>query len=492
MAAKHLDRFDPNARQLVAASVEWMDRYWNESMGLLWDPGEQVDPHHPQSADHHMVRETGWYALGLLIRDNEHDLERALRALDMILTHQFDEPDQPYHGTFLRAPEEPRPPAEPLEWKHYDPNWREFIITTLSIILLEYEERLPRSLVQKIDAAIPKAVEGALARRLRASYTNIALMNAFMLCFAGDRLSQPAWFEHGENMAGEIYRLFKLNNTFEEYNSPTYYGVDLYALALWREYSTSPLLRQLGAEMEALLWADIAQFYHAGLLNLSGPFDRSYGMDMRRYVALVGEWIWLITGKEQAPFPAMDRPFAHAADFCFAPCVAILGAGVPPDVAPHFLAFQGERQVERVISDSPRRVATAWMSENIMLGAEHTSSIKRGYPQFHSATVYWKIGADDVGWIRLLHFEPVDVRASQNRLDISGAGKLVFRVCARNARADAIQADLWQLPDLTVQVATSTQAVHVEQKPDGIEIHYGADDGQSISCMLTTQVAQAL
>ena len=491
MATKRLDRLDPNARQLVASSVEWMDRYRDASMGLLWNPGEVADPRQPQPADHHMVRESGWYALGLLIRDGEHDLERTLRALDVILSHQFDEPDRPYHGTFLRAPEEPRPPAEPLEWKHYDPNWREFIVTTLAIILLEYEERLPRSLVQKIDAAIPKAVEGALARHLRASYTNIALMNAFMLCFAGDRLGRTVWFEHGENMAREIHRLFKLHNTFEEYNSPTYYGVDLYALALWRKYSTSALLCQLGAEMEALLWTDIAQFYHAGLRNLSGPFDRSYGMDMRRYVALVGEWIWLITGKTPAPFPAMDGPFAHVADFCFAPCAAILGVRVPPEVAPHFLAFQGERQVERVISDSPRRVATAWMDQNIMLGAEHTSGTKRGYPQFHPSTVYWKIGADDVGWIRLLHSDPVDVRASQNHLDISGTGRLVFRVCARNVRADAIQAGLWQLPDLTVQVVTSTQAMHVEQKPDGIEIHYGADNGQPISCTLTTRAAQA-
>ena len=154
------------------------------------------------------------------------------------------------------------------------------------------------------------------------------------------------------------------------------------------------------------------------------------------------------------------------------------------DVAPHFLAFQGERQVERVISDSPRRVATAWMGQDIMLGAEYTSNTKRGYPQFHPATVYWKIGADDVGWIRLLHSEPVDVRASQNRLDIAGAGKLVFQVCAPNARADAIHAGLWQLPDLTVQIETPAAVAHVEQKPDWIEIYYGADNGQSISCTL--------
>ena len=487
---KHIHSLEPNAQQLVAASVAWMDNYWDEAAGLLWSPDDVADPHHPHLADYHLVRESGWYALGLLIRDNEHDLDRAIRALDVILTHQFDEPDQPYHGTFLRAPEEPHPPAEPLEWKHYDPNWREFIVTTLAIILLEYQDRLPHALVQKIDIVIPKAVEGALARRLRESYTNIALMNAFMLCFAGNRLGQPAWIEHGEHTAKEIYRLFKFHDTFEEYNSPTYYGVDLYALALWREYSMSPLLRQLGAEMEALLWTDIAQFYHAGLRNLSGPFDRSYGMDMRRYVALMGEWIWLVAGQVQAPCPPLDRPFAHSADFCFGPCAAILGAQVLPEVAPHFLAFQGERQVERVISDSPYRLATAWLGQNIMLGAEHAGNTRRGYPQFHPATVYWKIGADDVGWIRLLHSEPVDVRASKNRLDIVGAGEWVFQVCAPNAQADAIQVDLWQLPNLTVQVATHAAALRVEHRPDWIEIHYGADDGQPISCVLMTRLAR--
>ncbi len=483
--AKHIHSLDPKAQQLVEASLAWMDNYWDEAAGLLWSPGEVADPHQPRPAGIHMVRESGWYALGLLMRNASGDLERAIRALDVMLTYQFDEPGRPYHGTFLRAPEEPRPPAEPIEWKHYDPNWREFIITTMAIILLEYQDRLPQRLVQKIEAAIPKAVQGALARGLRASYTNIALMNAFMLCFAGDRRGDPTWTEQGERMAQEIYRLFKLHDTFEEYNSPTYYGVDLYALALWRVYATSPLLRELGAEMEAALWTDIARFYHAGLRNLSGPFDRCYGMDMRRYVALVGEWIWLVTGQAQAPFPPLDRPFAHSADFCFGPCAAILGAQVPPEAAPHFRTFQGERQIERVIGDSPRRVATAWLGQDLMLGAEHTSLVKRGQPQFHPATVYWRIGADDVGWIRLIHSEPVDARAGPNRLEITGAGELTFQIQASNVPSDAIQPGCWRLPGLSVQVETDAPPAHIQHQPDGIQVRYHTRAGQPITCQLT-------
>jgi hypothetical protein len=404
------------------------------------------------------------------------------------LTYQFDQPDKVYHGTFYRAPEEPRPPEPATEWRHYDPNWREFIVTTMAIILIEYEGQLPRSLVDKIDVAIRKAVEGALKRGLRAAYTNIALMNAFMLCFAGDRLNEHAWVEQGEAMAQEIYRLFKLHDTFEEYNSPTYYGPDLYALAAWRVYSTSPLLRQLGAELEAMLWTDIARFYHAGLHNLCGPFDRSYGMDMRRYVALLGVWIWLIAGKDQAPFPSLDRPFAHSADFCFGPCIAILGAQVPRDAQAHLLAFQGERQVERVISDSPRRVATAWLAPGMMIGAQDTGGARQGSAQFHPSTVYWRVGMDEVGWIRLINVWPADARARANRLDIRGMSEFYFQISAPGLDAGLIHANHWQLPGLDVQVECSASETRIERKPDGVEIHYRAGDNQPLSCSLVTRL----
>jgi len=347
---------------------------------------------------------------------------------------------------------------------------------------------LPHPLVDKVDIAVRKAVEGALKRGLKATYTNIALMNAFMLCFAGDRLNERAWVEQGQMMAKEIYRLFKLCDTFQEYNSPTYYGPDLYALAEWRVYGSTPLLRQLGAEMEALWWMDIARFYHAGLHNLCGPFDRSYGMDMRRYVALLGEWIWLITGRDQAPFPSLDRPFAHSADFCFGPCVAILGAQAPGDAQSHLLAFQGERQVERVISDSPRRVATAWLAPDIMIGAEDTGGARSGSTQFHPGSVYWKIGADEVGWIRLCNVWPVDARAGANRLDISGAGEFYFQISAPDLDADLIKADGWQLPGLEVQVESNASDAHVERQSDLVEIYYRTGDNQSLSCSLMTRL----
>jgi len=88
---------------------------------------------------------------------------------------------------------------------------------------------------------------------------------------------------------------FKKHKTFSEYNSPTYNGVNLWALAAWRVMAPTPGMAVMGMEMEAGLWRDIARSYHAGLGNICGPYDRSYGMDMRRYFAITGIAIALRT-----------------------------------------------------------------------------------------------------------------------------------------------------------------------------------------------------
>ena len=482
--SKSLADLSPNERDLLLASLAWSERFWDEQMGLLWAPGDRPDPQGDIERRAHTVRDSAWYALGLLLRNDGGDTARAVRILHRILDYQFDEPGQVYHGTFYRSPQEAHPPEPALEWKHYDPNWREFIMTTYAAILIEYEARLPRPLVERIDAAFVRAVDGALARGLKASYTNIALMHVFMLCYAGRRLRRPDWEQAGESMAAEVHRLFTLHNTFDEYNSPTYYGADLYALALWRRYGTSHSLRSLGAEMEALLWTDIARYYHAGLRNLAGPYDRSYGMDMRRYAAVVGMWFWLATGRDLAPFPRPHERFAHAHDFLFAPPAALLGAVVPDAALPHLLAFQGERQVEQVIADEPRRVATAWLGRDVIIGAEHAGGSRSGAIQYHPATMHWRVGGDDVGWLRLVHNEPVDARAGANRLQIEGSGEIAFQVCAAGAHARDITGTLWQLPGLTVTVSGGGQEIRVEDTGEWLVVRYPAEQGKRLNMKL--------
>ena len=101
---------------------------------------------------------------------------------------------------------------------------------------------------------------------------------------------------------------------------------------------------------------------------------------------------------------------------------------------------------------------------------------------------YWKIGADEVGWIRLCNIRPVDARASANRLDIGGTGEFYFQISAPGLDADRIAASHWQLPGLEVQVEHSAIEARIERKPDLVEIHYHAGEVRPISCSLVTRL----
>ena len=59
-----------------------------------------------------MVRESSWYALGLLLRDQPGDRQRAAEILDAVLKEQYVKPGVRWYGTYQRTPEEPDPTPE--------------------------------------------------------------------------------------------------------------------------------------------------------------------------------------------------------------------------------------------------------------------------------------------------------------------------------------------------------------------------------------------
>ncbi len=431
--------------------MAWMDELWDDNAGLLY------------RRDRHMTRETAWYALGLLQRGTDGDVERAHRALGRVIDNQFEAPGSPFDGTFRRAPQEADPPDDPVMWIHYDPNWRQFIGTTFAMICDRFGRDLPAALETRMHRSIALAVDGEPPDRVSPSYANIALMKAWLDAWSGRE-------EIADDFAQDIAACFNEHGAFLEYNSPTYYGIDLFALALWR--TSTETLAKLGAEMEEALWRDIARFYHAGLRNVCGPYDRAYGMDMTSHATPLGLWIWSVVGAELAPFPDVSRHFSHPHDFCFAPCVAAFETDVPDDALPHLTAFRGERTIEQTITKDPPRVATAWLADDVMFGAQTGPASGIGWLQHHHATIHWRRDDGSIGWARLRPDVNADASAASGELQIttSTTRPITFDIHP----APQLEHAGWSSDGIVVIVETDASAATLEE---GGTIVYGPAPG---------------
>jgi hypothetical protein len=408
---------------------------------------QQVLPETNQRWDGYEFAQQGsrgatYIAAGLLWRDGSHDRSAAVAVLRGVLDLQYqDGPDSKLHGVWRRWQGE----------TDHDSNWREFVGCGLILILETFPDRLPSDLVSDIQAALLRAADGAAQRNVGAGYTNIALMSAFLLDYVGTKQGRDDLRQAGQEKAEAIYELFYRHKTFNEYNSPTYYGADLMALALWREHACSKRMRELGRSMEADLWRDIGMFYHADMQNMCGPFVRAYGMDMTRYCALTGLWIALAVGDPSlSPWPSEGGH--HQGERIYGPVFAILRPQVPEDVIPQLRRFTGPCSFERTFGETE---ATVLIEENLMMGA---ATLKRRWDQHHPATIYWLPASEQpVGWILLTGLNDgvapaVTDRCLQIRRESKSDEPVQFLLSAPDLDEASIAPDDWSLPGLHVAV----------------------------------------
>jgi len=447
-----IDSLPDDRADLARETLAWCDRFWDDDRALPWAPRGSG------FGRVHLVQQSGWYAYGLMLRGAAGDRERAARCLEALFALQYDEPGAPWHGTFARFGETERPPRDAIMWVHFDPNWRQFIGTTCVLLLLDFEAQLPPALVRRIDRALRLAVAGEPEGRIAASYANIALMHAFLLVEAGTRFGESSWVAKGEAFANEIADGFEQFGAFQEYNSPTYYGIDLHALALWSERSSSQSLRTRGRSIEAALWRDIARWYHAGLRNLCGPYSRSYGFDMTRYVAQLGLDLWAAAEREAAPLPPLDTDAEHGHDLFLGPLTAALGRRVPDDARSALTHFPGEHSVVQQVAANPERIATGWLGERLMIGAErHASDRYSAWEQYTPATVHWQLPDGGVGTIAARTNGAPAFEASPRALTLGGSpgtatSEVRISIFIPSQEATRFDPKRWTLPGLVVDV----------------------------------------
>lgn len=447
-----LAELSPDGRTLATTSLAWCDRWWDDERGLPWGPPghEAIQVWGPL----HLLPQAGWYAVGLFLRDEGDDRERALRIVDEACALQYDEPGTDWHGTYPIMAETPRPPAGARMWDDYDPNWRQFLGLSWVLLLARFADDLPAATVSTLERAVRLGVEGEPPGRCPAHYTNIALKRVAFESIAGRLLDEPTWIARAEALAGEVVGLHDRHGAFEEFNSPTYGGVDLFALSLARQLSPSGTVRDVATRLEASLWRTIGDLYHPGLRNLSGPWTRTYGMDMDAYVAKLGLSL-AVVAPDVAPRPGFAEDVPHGHDWFAGAVTALVGTEVPDDVARGLVEVR-PREVAQRISSS--RLATAWLGETAMAGAEACGDDLSWWDQYVAAVAHWATPEGGVGWLSVRMPGPSNASATEGRLDVPSSGGDGATVVVGGIGGVAAPAGgRWALPGIDLEISTDLE-----------------------------------
>jgi hypothetical protein len=352
----------------------------------LWDPERGMDRYAPgvapgvdiSSLRLHAVRET---ANGAFLDLCDANVERAVTALRSVLALQYPLSDRPWSGTFPTSAEQSEPPGDDaVEWVHYDPNWRQFLGVTLALCTIVHGDVLPADVTDGINAALRQCVAGEPDDRIPRWYTNPYLMHAWLqghvATITGDIELRAAAHTR---LAVPMERLLRYGD-LDEYNSPTYDGIDMLALGLWAMYPPTDGYADAASTMLPAVGARISTLYHPRFGTSTGPYIRAYGLDPTTYVSLSG-LLYSVCG--EPPERVLPSPIVadtvHVHDLYFLPLLDHMA----PVLRPHLrlAAVDAERHHVQRFRDSVGQsllrpdLAVGWDS-----GRRHDASIDQYVP----------------------------------------------------------------------------------------------------------------
>ncbi|CAO2653879.1 Nn.00g106120.m01.CDS01 [Neocucurbitaria sp. VM-36] len=424
------------AANLLHESLDWLDRYYDNERGYLFS----LDA----AALTHDTRASVWYAAGLLARNEVDDAEQAMRIVSNVIGAQFKNESEQWFGDYQIYPEEPTVGTEqypPVIYNSWDPNWRGFIGTTFVVMLEEFPHLISQDVQEYMLESLYNTTIGDSYRvggvdddNLYPAYSNPSIMRAFVSGWVGRRVNDTNMTTAGEAYAEEIIDLFTRDNTLSEFNSGTYAGVSLFALTLWAKYmDEDSLMGQYGGEMIRHTWTSLGQLYNANLKNVAGPWDRSYGFDMNKYLSILALQMWTLVGKENAPINKKPYAMGHKNDFAISPLIAILAPFhntlVPNTTLSSLSTFPGTHTVTTSAFSPPYdtypRNITAWLSSNLTIGAESFAENVVGGPaknpsSFNPAVAQWLRQDGSVGWLSLYaQVKELNVEVGEGTLELT-------------------------------------------------------------------------
>jgi hypothetical protein len=222
-----------------------------------------------------------------LLREGEVD--EAAAIVDAVLDTQEREPGHPYRGNFLWLADDP---------EVVDLNAVQFVLRGLIPLLIDEGQKLPAATLARCQDALRLALLEEERLDVAPTYTNIHLQSLFALVVGGEWLGDSRLAALGRERWARWVAFTVGSGAPHEFNSPSYAGIDLLALAAVHTYATDPLVLLQARLMYERVFLHVALHLHRPTRQIAGPNCRSYWGAMAQGHSVAKEILWRETGWE--------------------------------------------------------------------------------------------------------------------------------------------------------------------------------------------------
>jgi len=156
-----------------------------------------------------------------------------------------------------------------------DRNAVEFCMQGAALLWIRHRDTMPEQARKRLKTLLTFSIEGLKGHKVKPTYTNIALMNAGNLILLGEALGRTDAADEGYARLDRFIATMLEGGT-HEYNSPTYYGVDLDDLQLIAAFAGRERGRQQARTLLEFFWRDIALNWFPASRKMAGARSRDY------------------------------------------------------------------------------------------------------------------------------------------------------------------------------------------------------------------------
>lgn len=228
-----------------------------------------------------------------------------------------------------------------------DTNMKSFNMSFALCIFFRRRDRLKADLQERLLQDLSRISRLVMLRNVNVYYTNIALLDLFILLAASEIQRDSDIRSYAEQRASVVSAaILSSKGGFAEFLSPTYTSLDVMTTTFMTMFLRDANNKDLAIALHDKLWKHIANHWHVPTRQMAGPMARTYG---DRW----GAQLWLQKAlHNRLPYRAFYQLDSSTFNFGLEWSTPLLDYSCPAELRDRFTVLNESRVVREVFCSS--------------------------------------------------------------------------------------------------------------------------------------------